>query len=78
LRVNATVGGVVVAEPIPVCGRPSVLDLCGRRLLACPMSDRPDAELASDAMKMAAVRGGANCDRWRDLPYRPRIYLHCK
>jgi putative transposase len=37
----------------------SVLDLCGRRLLACPMSDHPDAELASDAMKMAAaVRGG--------------------
>jgi transposase InsO family protein len=37
----------------------SVLDLCGRRLLACPMSDHPDAELAADAMKMAAaVRGG--------------------
>lgn len=37
----------------------SVLDLCGRRLLACPMSEHPDAELASDAMKMAAaVRGG--------------------
>jgi putative transposase len=36
----------------------SVLDLCGRRLLACPMSEHPDAELASDAMKMAtAVRG---------------------
>jgi transposase InsO family protein len=37
----------------------SVLDLCGRRLLACPMSEHPDAELAGDAMKMAAaVRGG--------------------
>jgi putative transposase len=37
----------------------SVLDLCGRRLLACPMSEHPDAELASDAIKMAAtVRGG--------------------
>jgi len=37
----------------------SVLDLCGRRLLACPMSDHPDAELACDAIKMAAtVRGG--------------------
>ncbi|MBS4730051.1 IS3 family transposase [Mycobacterium sp. SM1] len=37
----------------------SVLDLCGRRLLACPMSKHPDAELASDAIKMAvAVRGG--------------------
>lgn len=32
----------------------SVLDLCGRRLLACPMSEHPDAELAADAMKMAA------------------------
>ncbi|MBS4728543.1 IS3 family transposase [Mycobacterium sp. SM1] len=37
----------------------SVLELCGRRLLACPMSEHPDAELASDAIKMAvAVRGG--------------------
>ena len=37
----------------------SVLELCGRRLLACPMSEHPDAELACDAMKMAvAVRGG--------------------
>ncbi|MGA9360038.1 MAG: hypothetical protein ACLP3C_11415 [Mycobacterium sp.] len=36
----------------------SALDLCGRRLLACPMSEHPDAALASDAMKMAsAVRG---------------------
>jgi transposase InsO family protein len=36
----------------------SVLDLCGRRLLACPLSEHPDAELAADAMKMAAaVRG---------------------
>jgi putative transposase len=39
----------------------SVLDLCGRRLLACPMSDHPDSELAGDAIKMAtAVRGGKN------------------
>lgn len=38
----------------------SVLDLCARRLLAAPTSDHPDAELASDAIKMAvAVRGGA-------------------
>jgi transposase InsO family protein len=37
----------------------SALDLCGRRLLACPMSEHADAELAGDAMKMAvAVRGG--------------------
>ena len=37
----------------------SVLDLCGRRLLACPMSQHPDAELTSAAIKMAAaVRGG--------------------
>jgi len=39
----------------------SVLDLCGRRLLACPMSEHPDAELAGDAIKMATtVRGGKN------------------
>ena len=37
----------------------SVLDLCRRRLLACPMSDHPDAELACDSIKMAVtVRGG--------------------
>src|SRR6185312_12772096 len=37
----------------------SVLDPCGRRLLAAPMSDHPDAELAGDAIKMAAAaRGG--------------------
>lgn len=37
----------------------SVLDLCGRRLLSCPMSEHPDAELVGDAIKMAtAVRGG--------------------
>ena len=37
----------------------SVLDLCGRRLLACPLSEHPDAELTSAAIKMAAaVRGG--------------------
>ena len=36
----------------------SALDLCGRRLLACPMSEHPDTAPASDAMKMAsAVRG---------------------
>jgi transposase InsO family protein len=38
----------------------TVLDLCSRRLLAAPTSDHPNAELASDAIKMAvAVRGGA-------------------
>jgi transposase InsO family protein len=37
----------------------TVLDMCGRRLLACPLSDHPDAALTSDAIKMAvAVRGG--------------------
>ena len=37
----------------------TVLDLRGRRLLAAPMSEHPDAELACDAIKMAvAVRGG--------------------
>jgi hypothetical protein len=37
----------------------SVVDLCGRRWLVCPMSDHPDAELAGDAIKSATeVRGG--------------------
>jgi transposase InsO family protein len=37
----------------------SVRDLCAGRLPACPTSERPDAALASDAMKIAAaVRGG--------------------
>ena len=37
----------------------TVLDMCGRRLLACSLSDHPDAALTSDAIKMAvAVRGG--------------------
>jgi putative transposase len=37
----------------------TVLDLFSRRLLACPTSERPNAELACDAIKIAAaVRGG--------------------
>jgi putative transposase len=37
----------------------SVLDLYSRRLLACPMSEHPDAELTGDAIKIAAAtRGG--------------------
>jgi putative transposase len=37
----------------------TVLDLFSRRLLACPTSEHPDAELACDAIKIAAaVRGG--------------------
>jgi transposase InsO family protein len=36
-----------------------VLDLYSRRLLACPISEHPDAVLAGDAIKIAAaVRGG--------------------
>jgi transposase InsO family protein len=43
----------------------TVLDLFSRRLLACPTSEHPNAELACDAIKIAAaVRGGrANVDR---------------
>jgi putative transposase len=37
----------------------SALDLCGRRLLACPMSDHPDAEPAADAIKIAGASRGA-------------------
>jgi len=37
----------------------TVLDLYSRRLLACPISEHPDAKLACDALKIAAaVRGG--------------------
>ena len=37
----------------------TVLDLFSRKLLACPTSDHPDADLACDAIKIAsAVRGG--------------------
>jgi putative transposase len=37
----------------------TVLDLFSRKLLACPTSDHPNAELACDAIKIAAaVRGG--------------------
>jgi len=37
----------------------TVLDLYSRRLLACPISEHPDAQLAGDAIKIAAaVRGG--------------------
>lgn len=37
----------------------SVLDLFSRKLLACPTSEHPNAELACDAVKIAAaVRGG--------------------
>ena len=36
-----------------------MLDLFSRKLLACPTSEHPDAQLAGDAIKMAtAVRGG--------------------
>jgi len=37
----------------------TVIDLYSRRLLACPISEHPDAVLAADAIKIAAaVRGG--------------------
>jgi transposase InsO family protein len=37
----------------------TVLDLFSRKLLACPTSEHPDAQLACDAIKIAAaVRGG--------------------
>jgi putative transposase len=37
----------------------TVLDLFSRKLLACPTSEHPDAELACDALKIATtVRGG--------------------
>ena len=42
----------------------TVLDLFSRRLLACPIADHPNAELACDAIKIAAAaRGGRARDR---------------
>ena len=42
----------------------TVLDLYSRRLLACPMSEHPNAALAADAIKIAAAvrRGKDNID----------------
>ena len=59
----------VGAGPVSVCcaefrcgsrvGGSCVLDLFSRKLLASPTAEHPDAELAGDAIKMAAaVRGG--------------------
>ena len=59
----------VGAGPVSVCcaefrcgigvGGACVLDLFSRKLLASPTAEHPDAELAGDAIKMAAaVRGG--------------------
>jgi transposase InsO family protein len=40
----------------------TVIDLYSRRLLACPISEHPDAQLCCDAIKIAAaVRGGHEC-----------------
>lgn len=37
----------------------TVLDLFSRRLLACPISEHPDAKLVCDGIKIAAAaRGG--------------------
>ena len=48
----------------------SVLDLCGRRLLACPMSEHPDAELAR-RRDQDGHRGARRKERsrWRGLPH---------
>ena len=55
----------------------TVIDLYSRRLLACPISEHPDAELAGDAIKIAAaVRGGREAIDGVDLPHRPRLDLH--
>jgi hypothetical protein len=54
-----------------------VLDLFSRKLLASPTAEHPGAELAGDAIKMAAA-GRTHCDRRGDLPHRSRINLHSK
>jgi transposase InsO family protein len=55
----------------------TVLDLFSRRLLACPISEHPDAQRAGDAIKIAvAVRGGREQIDGIDLSHRPRLDLH--
>ena len=55
----------------------TVLDLHSRRLLAAAISDHPDAELACDAIKMAAaVRGGRATIDGVIFHTRSRIHLH--
>ncbi|WP_284234039.1 DDE-type integrase/transposase/recombinase [Mycobacterium antarcticum] len=50
----------------------TVLDLCSRRLLACPTSAHPKSDLACDAITIAAAsRGGACHHRGRDHSHRP-------
>ena len=56
----------------------TVLDLFSRKLLACPTSAHPDAELMCDAIKIAtAVRWPRRGRRGR-VSHRPRIDLHRK
>jgi transposase InsO family protein len=55
----------------------TVLDLFSRRLLACPTSEHPNADLACDAIKIAAAAPRRTRQhRRRDLPHRPRLDLH--
>ena len=57
----------------------TVLDLFSRKLLASPTAEHPDAELAGDAIKMAAaVRGGRTVIDGVIFPHRSRINLHGK
>jgi transposase InsO family protein len=54
----------------------TVIDLFSRKLLDCPTSEHANAELACDAIKIAAaVRGRGKIDGG-DLPYRPRLDLY--
>ena len=62
----------------------TVLDLFSRKLLASPTAEHPDAELAGDAIKMAAaVRGGRTVidgvifHSIADQPTRQRISRNC-
>jgi putative transposase len=52
----------------------TVLDLYSRRLLVCPTSEHPDAQLACDAIKIAR-RGARRAREHRrsDLSQRPRL-----
>jgi UDP-glucose/GDP-mannose dehydrogenase family, NAD binding domain len=59
---------VIVTVGTPAsCTWPRCPDLCGRRLLACPMSDHPDAKLAYFPRWAGCVaRGNLPMGMWRD------------
>ena len=54
--------------------RPSLIFFS--QLLACPTSEHPNAQLACDAIKIAAAVRGGRDEIDGDLPQRSRLHLH--